>query len=136
VARLVKDTFSVWYDNWLETLYLLEVDDMLAKSPTQQFTLVFLGRRELGLSDGIHPIMHPTAGTADVFLQAAGQDRVYSYNRASFNLLRERLSALPRDLVGPAAQHGAPIIAHARPAKSPPRGQESASGGQGRGLTL
>ena len=101
---LVKEPFSLLLDNREAGLFLLKVDDDGLNPDSDQFTVVFLGSRELVLLDGVYRISHITAGTTDVFLQPAGHDDRYNYYKASFNLLRERAGvpvAPPERLRGP-----------------------------------
>ena len=90
---LLKEPFSLLLNNRAAGLFLLRVDDDGPHPDSDQFTLVFLGRRDLVLLDGVYRISHVTAGTTDVFLQPSGHDDRYNYYQASFNLLRERPGA-------------------------------------------
>lgn len=85
---LVLERFSVLVADRNVTIVLLKVDDDDVHSQTEQFTVLFRGARDLNLGEGTYTITHRTAGTTRLFLQPAGHDGHYSYDKALFNLLQ------------------------------------------------
>lgn len=97
---LEREPFSLLLDNREAGLFLLKVDDLESGPESDQFTLVFQAPRELMLLDGVYRISHITAGTTEVFLQPAGNDRRYNYYHAYFNLLHPGVQAAPPERKG------------------------------------
>ena len=84
---LRQQTFTAVIDHRRVRLVLVKVSDDGCCPGREQFTVLFQGPRDLQLKDGTCVLSHPTAGSAPLYVQAAGTDDRSSYVKAPFNLL-------------------------------------------------
>jgi uncharacterized protein DUF6916 len=84
---LRQQTFSAVIDDRRVRLVLVEVSDDGCCPGREQFTVRFQGPRDLRLKDGTCVLSHPSAGSAPLYVQAAGTDGRSGYVKAPFNLL-------------------------------------------------
>ena len=84
---LRQQTFTAVIDDRRVRLVLAEVSDDGCCPGREQFTVLFRGPRDLRLKDGTCVLSHPTAGSAPLYVQAAGTGDRSGYVKAPFNLL-------------------------------------------------
>ena len=84
---LRQQPFTAVIDERRVRFVLVQVSDDGRQPGQEQFTVVFRGPRDLRVKDGLCTLSHPTAGSASLYVQAAGTDDRSSYYKAPFNLL-------------------------------------------------
>jgi len=84
---LRQQTFTAVIDGRRVRFVLANVSDDGCCPNYDQFTVLFQGPRDLRLKDGTCVFSHPTAGSAPLYVQAAGTDDRSTYYKAPFNLL-------------------------------------------------
>ena len=84
---LRQQTFTAVVDQRRVRFVLVKVSDDACCPGQEQFTVLFQGPRDVRLMDGTCVFSHPTAGSAPLYVQAAGTDDRSSYYKAPFNLL-------------------------------------------------
>jgi len=84
---LRQQTFTAMIDHRRVRLVLVEVSDDGCCPGREQFTVLFRGPRDLRLKDGTCVLSHPSAGSAPLYVQAAGTNDRSSDIKAPFNLL-------------------------------------------------
>lgn len=84
---LRQQSFTAVMDHRRVPLVLMTVTDDGCCPDREQFSVLFRAPRDLRFEDGVCVLSHPTAGTATLYLQAAGADDHGRRYRAAFNLL-------------------------------------------------
>ena len=86
-SRLREQAFSTVIEGRRVRLVLADVTDDGGCPGCEQFTVRFRGPRNLPLTDGTLVLTHPSAGSVELYVQAAGSDDRAAYCKAPFNLL-------------------------------------------------
>jgi hypothetical protein len=73
-------------ENILE-LELIKVEEIISPPGQEQFSLLFRGRPDVSLSQGIYKVEHEKMGASDLFLVPIARDQDGFYLEACFNRL-------------------------------------------------